>query len=626
MGSNKSETVFVIEYPHKLTTQLLAQFCGARTEPFTGHVSWVLCRDFKVSIKGQRNMNNGLNNLPMHRTPDERLTFGWAEDNLIRTRLVHENAYEHLAIMIALSEAFHESYAARVMFEMAQMVAGHQDITPHFRQWKNVIHSLNGAFATTDFGILVEDYIRLDPYSVVTGVNASTSQIPIPAKTVGEALIALGKVTVGKEKQLTITGSALIAWLAAVADWLYDLRIAIFSDNGTHLHSTHQGQDTQILFVFTEKPGCYVSTERWTHDNQQAASNTPKSASEITRYSTSVHNTPFTGRVIWQSLLPRVFGRAFHHLDHEDARPFATMLGAAARLFQALAMKEHPGGDLAADLVSESSKANTASYGPGLIQTITNWLPELRRFQGKMERQLKLPNEDASTAYRDSLSELRKICNCGICKPLPMNPEPASPDPNDALPDIDSLALETPFQRPEPTPRNGYCLPTLVETIIALGLALSRTIVSAALYPSRAGIQSLYHAQSLRRLAARGLHWTQHFKLVYGNEWNAASHKRLVSTIQIFAGSRPTRYLPENLMAVAHEGMCAYFADLEKVNLGKKKGGEEGVRLIRIVSGGINVRYKVFQRLCVGEVAGEDWDDPWEKVKVEHIDEVVCCK
>lgn len=213
MSSNNSETVFVIEYPHKLTTQLLAQFCGARTEPFTGHVSWVLCRDFKVSIKGQRNMNNGLNNLAMHRTLDERLTFGWAEDNLIRTRLVHENAYEHLAIMIALSEAFHESYAARVMFEMAQMVAGHRDTTPHFRQWKNVIHSLNGAFSTTDFGILVEDYIRLDPYNVVTGINASTSQIPIPAKTVGEALIALDMVTVGKEKQLTITGSVLLPGL-----------------------------------------------------------------------------------------------------------------------------------------------------------------------------------------------------------------------------------------------------------------------------------------------------------------------------------------------------------------------------------------------------------------------------
>ena len=623
MATEHAENVFVVNFPHQLNTAVLAQFCGARTEPYTGHVSYVLCRDFKVSIKGQRNMNNALNNLPIYRTPDERLTFGWAEQNLIRTRMVHEQAYEHLAVMITLSEAFHESYAARVMFEMAQIVAGHQDITPHFRQWKNVIHSLNGAFATADFGVVVEDYIRLDPYNVITGINASTAQIPIPAKTVGEALISLGKLTVGKEKQLTIKGSAIIGFLAAVADYLYDLRIAVFSSDSTHLHSTDPGQETQVLFVFQEKPGCHVSNEPWTHDNTQATSNGNKSASELSRYSTSIHNTPFTGRVVWQSLLPRVFGRSFHHLDHEDSRPFATMLGAAAKLFQSLALKEHSDKDLTSDLVSPSNKANTASYGPGLIQTLTNWLPELRRFQGRMERQLKLSPDDAATAYRDSLSELRKICDCGICKPLPMNPEPAAPDPNDELPDIDNLTFEKPSEPPSPAPNQGYCLPTLVETIIALGLALSRTVVSAALYPSRAGIQSLYHSQTLRRLAARGLHWTQHFKLVYGNEWNAPDHRRLINTVQIFAGSRPTKYVPENLMALSHEGICAYFMDLEKVNLGK---GKEGVRLIRIVSGGVNVRYKVFQRLCVGEVAGEDWDDPWERVRVEHIEEVVCCK
>ena len=80
-------------------------------------------------------------------------------------------------------------------------------------------------------------------------------------------------------------------------------------------------------------------------------------------------------------------------------------------------------------------------------------------------------------------------------------------------------------------------------------------------------------------------------------------------------------------MAVSHEGICAYFTDLEKGDLGRggKKGGED-VKLIRIVSGGVNMRYKVFQRLCVGEVEGEDWDDPWERVKVEHIEEAVYCR
>ena len=255
-AADDSEAVFVIDFPHDLPTSVLAQFCGAKTEPFMGFVSYCLCKDFKLSIKGQRNMNYAINNLPIYRTPDERLTFGWAENSLTRSRMVHEGQYEHLALMVALGEAFHESYAARVMFEMAQMVAGYDDITPHFRQWKNGIHSLNGAFATTEFGIIVEDYIRLDPYSVFTpaGVNASMAQLPIHARTLAEAIMTLGKLSNGTEKQLTIRGSAIISWLAAISDWLYDLRIAIFSEEGNHLHSTHPGQDTQVLFVFCGTP------------------------------------------------------------------------------------------------------------------------------------------------------------------------------------------------------------------------------------------------------------------------------------------------------------------------------------------------------------------------------------
>ena len=115
---------------------ILSQFCGARTEPYTGHVSASICKQFKMPLKGTRNVNNALNNLPCYEMPDERLTFGWAMKNLIRERIVHENDYENMATMIALAESFHESYAARVMFELAKLHVMPEDITPHFKQWR----------------------------------------------------------------------------------------------------------------------------------------------------------------------------------------------------------------------------------------------------------------------------------------------------------------------------------------------------------------------------------------------------------------------------------------------------------------------------------------------------------
>ena len=294
------------------------------------------------------------------------------------------------------------------------------------------------------------------------------------------------------------------------------------------------------------------------------------------------------------------------------------MLGAAARTFQGLAHGEGDRGHYSY-LLSAQNKSNVSSYGLGLIQTFGNWLPELRRFQGKMERQVKLSVEDANAAYVEAIVQLRKACNCDICKPIAREGENAKPSTEEPIKRVDTKEVEVPALA------EGYCLTTLTETIIALGLLLSRITVSSALYPSRAGIQALYHSQAAKRLQARGMHWTEHFALVYGNEWNAPDARRLSNTIQIFSGSRPKKYLPDNLVAVSHEGICTYFVALEKVGGRRKTPGEgmekgDGVKLIRVVSGGINIRHKVFQRAAWGHVEGEDLDDPWERVDIEHLD------
>ncbi|ETN46666.1 uncharacterized protein HMPREF1541_00852 [Cyphellophora europaea CBS 101466] len=597
---------------------ILSQFCGARTESYTGHVSGVICRQFRISLKGSRNVSSALNNLPIYRTPDENLTFGWATKNLIRARAVHESAYENLATMIALSESFHEPYAARVMFELAKIHAGPDDITPHLDQWKAVIHSMNGAFATSDFGILVEDYIRLNPYSLRVDLDEAVLRFPISAKLVAHALIALAKVTTGETRQLTLVGSAVISWLAAIADWIYDLRIAIYAtDSSEPLHSTHSPDagPTQMLFILRESPGIDLYPGTWAHSDQQQVQSL--AASEATAkvrklslnahsYPKSMHVTPFSGRVAWQSLLPLVFGRAYHVLDHSCASLVGEWIGGIARLFQALATGEETENP---ELLAPSQKANTATYGPGLIRTLTDWLPELRRMQGRMERQLKLSGDEAQKSIVAKFKQLREHCGCGICS---SERPPAGPSDGKN----GNLLL----------PEHGYCLMALAETIVALGLTLSGLTVSPQLYPSRAGIQSLYYSQVLRRLAARGCPWQQHFQLVYGDEWAAGDARRLSTAVMLFSGSRPRKSMVEKLVAVSHEGICCYFVDLEKVNT-KGKTESAGTRLIKVVSGGINLKWKVFDRACMddpmegnveGLLAG---GTVWESVAVEHLEE-----
>ncbi|RMZ90898.1 hypothetical protein DV736_g1867, partial [Chaetothyriales sp. CBS 134916] len=640
--------VFGVDTEYKFSTELLSQFCGARTEPYTAHVSNVMCRDLKVSTKGQRNINNALNNLPIYTTPDERLTFGWATENLVRSRMMQTGAYEHLASMVALSECFHETFAALVMFEMAEMKQGSEDITPHFRQWKYAMRSVNGAFATTNLGLVVEDFIRMDPFNVFYDPNDEIRSLPINPKLLADAYLALEKVTSGQAKQLTVVGSAVISWLAAVSEWLYDLRIAVFSTKGDQLYVSHPGQETQVLFVFDEKLGIRVSDKPWTHDETQACGIAPSQV--VVPYSTVIHSTPISGRVVWNSLLPRVFGHNFHRLDHEESSVFAQTLGAAARIFQALAFGEDSNGnhdqENFPDFGSAQNKSNTASYGIGLVQTLFNWLPELRRIQGKMERQLKLTPKEAGKMYDESIIHLAKLCSCGICKPVGVRGR--GKNQNQSINPVATQEHPTlPKEEEEeggkvPAGQHGYCLPKLTETIIALGLRLSRITVASGLYPSRAGIQALYNSQAAKgnpashTTSAKGTEET--FALIYGDEWNAPDTRRLSNIIQIFVGSRPRKFLPDNLVAIAHEGLCAYFVALEKPGSYWNSGGggvagraetplvkDDGVKLIRVVSGAINVRYKVFHRCTWGNVQGGgeevlDLDDPWERVDVAHLD------
>lgn len=573
----------------------LRKFTGARVDPYTRYVAYILFRDLNMSVHGQRNINNALGNLPVYHSTasGDRLSFGWGLTNVVRDKAVHEGSYEHLAMMIALGESFDESYAAKILQEMAHAAAGPEDTTPHFSQWRDAVHACNGVFATTDFGLLVEEYLHLDPYPI-RNLQKSIDAV-VPAKSIADALQALMRVTAGHETSVTLSGSAVISWFGAIAEWLCGLRIAVYQANGVRLHVTHPDEDPQLRLVYVQEPGISFSFEAFTQQQVTVAELTLVDQT----YSSAVHATPFGGRVAWQSLLPRVFGKSFHNLDHEESKAFGLMIGSAARMFEGLALGE--GHEEHGALVSVQNQSNTASYGAGLVETITNWLPELRRFQGRMERPLKLSHQDAAASYVEHLSRIRKACHCGICTSR------------------DELEKD---QEGIP-PSHGYCLATLVETIISLGLCLSRMTVAARLYPTRSGIQGFYVSQVAKRLEARGLYWSEHFKIVYGNEWNAPDARRLTNAVQIFAGSRPDREVPDNMVAVSHEGTCAYFVTLEK---SWKAEQEQQVKLIRVVSGAIDVHEKVFGRACLGPVKDADPNDPWEKIEYEHLTEPLYCK
>jgi hypothetical protein len=141
----------------RMSQRLLSQCSGAEIDPYCQFVVMVVSQQLKQSIEGQRRINTALSNLHVYSLPDEKVQLGWTSEHALKNQGVHEGGYEHLAIEVLLTEAFHdERYAARVLHELAVAYAGPEDIVPHFDQLVNQVHSSNGIFVNTNFARLVE--------------------------------------------------------------------------------------------------------------------------------------------------------------------------------------------------------------------------------------------------------------------------------------------------------------------------------------------------------------------------------------------------------------------------------------------------------------------------------------
>ena len=103
IGKNMPETI-------SIPSATLRKMSGSQVDPYTRYVAYILFKDLNITVQGGRNINSALSNLPVHLSvaPDEKLSFGWGLSNVIRNKAVHEGSYEHLALMIAIGESFHE--------------------------------------------------------------------------------------------------------------------------------------------------------------------------------------------------------------------------------------------------------------------------------------------------------------------------------------------------------------------------------------------------------------------------------------------------------------------------------------------------------------------------------------
>ena len=573
--------------PVTIPIKVYAQCAGAEIDLFANMCTTIFSQAFKISVKGQRHINTALANLPVYDTADEFVTFGWAREHALRNRglAVHEGGYEHIALEGALGEGFPEPYVARVLMEVATANAVFEDgdITPHLRQWRNFVRSSDGIFATTDFGLLVGKYVRLFPTWTSHVGSKGFSAAPTP-KQFAEVMTAVASVSQSADKSVLVHGGPVLGWIAAVVDWLLDLPFKICEAGGKCLFG--EGiTDAKVVFVYQDSNsiGFQMGASGQVDDTASSKIEPKMVGEQPERFS----RTPFSGRVAWNQLFSQVFGSSFAFLQHEEHTSLAVSLGCAAR-------------------VLIGAEGEPSSNGLTLVHTLTTWFPELYRFQGRMEHQMKLSHTEARSTFGQRMQRVRDACGCSICFTSKSNRGPG---------------------------QGSYCLTTLIDTMLTLGFLLSHLTVAPQLYPTRHGIQSLYMdvAARKRNLYMRAPHYPSDmadFITLFAPVRYAPIPIRLQICIQVFSMSTSSSYnskatLPQNLVALSEEGICAYLLRLEKHEDNVHPfGHDKHLEIIRVVSGGINWRYKVFRRACLGPAdpsESDDLEDYFEEVPAKHF-------
>ncbi len=584
-----------------MSWSLLAQYCAVGVDPYTVKVGYIISSHFKLSVKGERNVSNALNNLSVYGddNPEHNgLSFGFSIDHIIRNREVNTSGFELTSLCGVLLEYYDEEFAARVFHELARMLDDERlpaNMRPPLRQWKTMVHACNGVFAATGFGVSVEDFNQMGS-TKVSRIKRDASASP---RSIARILQGIGQVSLGRAKAITVSGGGDAGWVAAVAQWLFDLRVVVLSQSGVELYTNSETPDPQFVAIFdlsseAESSAKYPSQTRgFLYDL--------KDTSRFSAGAPALRSARFASGRVPGHFLAKVFSEDFLTLVSAEWRTVGLAIGSVARAFEGLAIGEL--GKTYPELASVQNMHNPGSYGAGLVELITTWMPGLRHFAGQMNRGIKMTFQEASDCYREQVALLRKICGpCGICSPE------------------DNRANIRPGLR-----NRGYCKLVIVEMIVALGLALSRITVTTGLLPKRSGIEGFYARQVDKRIQTKdpSLSEMEHFVIIYSNELKPVNVTRLEVCVELFCGCRAEQDIRNGLRAIAHEGICAYLVGLEN---GTKQRGSAKEGLIRVTPGKIQHQRKVFDRVSDGEdLTSSQRGDVWEAIALQDQSAVLYC-
>ena len=437
-------------------------------DPFTTVVGQLICQEFRLGRAGANLYVQILDGLRCQSTIGDVMHFGFGVDSIVRNLSATHEGGVLVILSAALAECYFENHAANTLWELVQLYkpANSGDPTPSPTQWLALIRQCSGVLTTDEFPRIAEYYMELHPQNSLDVGNPI--QDPRPRKrgasssqSVAEALLAVGKVSTGQIASITITGGADAGWLAALTDRFFNLRLVIYGIAGELLFKNFEDKErVQVIIMY----------ELAYQEGDKKEIEVPgrlyclRDATEFLLNKDHTYGSALLcGRVPWETALSLTFGSEFRRLM-ESASLFGTTIGAAARVFDAIAKAE--------DGVHHETARTCTNYlsfgrGQGFLSFACLRFPELLPLKIEMENVPKASLRETRGTYESTIANLKRACQCKICRS-----------------GMDQETYE-----------ENFCLVILRESIIVLLRALSGITTPEKLLPARAGIEWYYGRQ-----------------------------------------------------------------------------------------------------------------------------------
>ncbi|KAH8722333.1 hypothetical protein GQ44DRAFT_658526 [Phaeosphaeriaceae sp. PMI808] len=455
----------------------LARLSQGGIEPSTFGWAVIAGEYIDWSLKGSTRFYDALRNSAVQPGFHNVLWFGFGHKSPIQILAATDSSSRFAAICACLAEVYSTQMAAQIMQAFSKSIW--EELQPPKPPLPSLLHmhllveKCAGIFSATNFPLWAERLMSFDGEEVIgqhawpKGIGrAKHSRGVSKPEDIAQALYAVVQLSKGTLRNLTLVGVADAGLLAAIGDWLFDLKVAIYSEteneDGLRYCNVKDDSETQLTVIYARQGGTTSLTQLGKSIYLQNATLLFRSHAQ----SKPNQDRVLGGRVHWKEAFDGTFGKEFSGLM-KMFLPFGTAIGSAARIFSALV---HADEDIPEEWLHRNTIYFQDSFGRNFVDFIRTRFPELavKPLKAEMENAVQIRTyKEALAAFESSMSGLAKSCGCKVCTTASGS-----------------------------TPR--YCMVAITATVIRLARGLSGISAIDGLHPTRAGLEYIYETTQAR--------------------------------------------------------------------------------------------------------------------------------